>query len=80
MLCMLSPEGFSNPSLPDRREDGGGRERKKRPPELVLTHHQVVKMIFIKFSTQGRDRFSLGLLMIIKPQIDKSSVTSSRTT
>ena len=80
MLCMLSPEGFSNPSLPDRREDGGGRERKKRPPELVLTHHQVVKMIFIKFSTQARDRFSLGLLMIIKPQIDKSSVTSSRTT
>ena len=46
---MLSPEGSSNPSLPDRREDGGARERKKRPPELVLTHHQVIKIIFIKF-------------------------------
>ena len=31
------------------RHEVGGRERKKRPPELVLTHHQVVKIIFIKF-------------------------------
>ena len=49
VMHVVSREGFPNPSLPDRREDGGGRERKKKPPELVLTHHQVVKIVFIKF-------------------------------